>query len=215
MLKTEVCFYASHHSVQCVETVYVCKTVASRLPPCYAWLCIGHSWYPVILPFPLKTHKQTSDAHFAVGCKMIWDFWAAKRLNMHWKILHQSRWLGSWKCIFLHVFILWGRIFYAKISVLLDSQQTLRCLLQKWNKFDMKINPYHPGCHLYTFSWTPVVISHTKVKFHVVQPDMLPVLEHATSHKKKKKIISLNLILWNTCLTHLNKGIKLPNKKII
>lgn len=59
MLETEVCFYTDHHSVQCVDTVYVCMSVASGLPLCYVWLHVGHSWYPVILPFSLRSHEQT------------------------------------------------------------------------------------------------------------------------------------------------------------
>lgn len=145
-----------------VWKLYVCKTGASRLLLCYAWLCIGHSWYSVILPFPLKTHKQISDAHLAVGAKQSGLFGLQEGLICIEKNPLSKQVTRQWEKYGMHLYvtILWGRIFAESFQLFKILSKVEDVFCRSWAKDVMK------RCYLCTFSWTPAVISKTKVIFH-------------------------------------------------
>lgn len=60
ILETEVCLYRPSQCAVCANCVCVCVSVASGLPPCYAWLRVGHSWYPHSSFFTFKHISHTS-----------------------------------------------------------------------------------------------------------------------------------------------------------
>lgn len=178
-----------------VWKLYVCKTGASRLLLCYSWLCIGHSWYSVILPFPLKTHKQISDAHLAVGAKQSGLFGLQEGLICIEKILYQSRWLGSEKsmactCMYL----------YFEGEYLQKVFNYLR-FSAKWKTFSAKVEQkmLWKGA-IYTLFHEHLLLFH-RLRSFFTNTYTTGIRNDIWRNNEKSK--PLNLILWNTCLTQL------------
>lgn len=134
-------------------------------PPDYFSVMLGFALgIPDIQWFCLFPSNPQANKWCPLGCwcKTIWVIWTARRFNLHWKNPLSKQVTRQWEKYGMHLYvtILWGRIFAESFQLFKILSKVEDVFCRSWAKDVMK------RCYLCTFSWTPAVISKTKVIFH-------------------------------------------------